>query len=251
MARRGAAPATEYGMGSPEERNPAPVQRRRRMTTFDDEFYRDILAGLAVHSDSGFQRDILATLTKHQEPGIAVALNKNQMASKRWLADALFDAVGARLGTVLILGGWFGVLGAVLLHDRRFAIERVVSVDIDPRCAPIAEAMNATHVQGGRFVAQTHDMLALDYAAHAGGRHADLVINTSCEHLAEFDRWYARIPERQCLVMQSNDYFACREHVNCVADLATFRARAPLAETLFAGERRMRRYTRFMLIGRK
>jgi hypothetical protein len=52
-------------------------------------------------------------------------------------------------------------------------------------------------------------------------------------------------------VLQSNDYFACREHVNCVADLAAFRLQAPLAQTLFAGEREMRRYTRFMLIGRK
>ena len=51
--------------------------------------------------------------------------------------------------------------------------------------------------------------------------------------------------------MQSNDYFACSEHVNCVRDLDAFEAQAPLRETLFAGERRMRRYTRFMLLGRK
>ena len=31
--------------------------------------------------------------------------------------DALFEAGGSRLGRVLILGGWVGVLGAVLLHD--------------------------------------------------------------------------------------------------------------------------------------
>jgi hypothetical protein len=224
--------------------------RRHRVTTFDDEFYRDILAGVAVHSGSGFHRDILAALTQHQEPGLAVALNKNQMASKLWLADALFEALGSRLGSVLILGGWMGVLAAVLLHDRRFAIERITSVDIDPRCAPVAQSMNATSERTGRFAAQTADMLDLDYSG-ADGARADIVVNTSCEHLTEFDRWYGRIPQRQLLVMQSNDYFACREHVNCVPDLATFRERAPLAEVLFAGERRMRRYTRFMLIGRK
>ena len=220
------------------------------MTTFDDEFYRDILAGIAVHSGSGFHRDVLAALTRHQEPRLAAALNKNQMASKVWLADALFEAVGAGLGSVLILGGWFGVLAAVLLHDRRFAIERITSVDIDPGCAPVALAMNASQVQGGRFAARTGDMLELDYS-DAGGTHADIVVNTSCEHLSQFDRWYARIPPGQLLVLQSNDYFACGEHVNCVPDLATFRLRAPLSDVLFAGERRMRRYTRFMLIGRK
>jgi hypothetical protein len=220
------------------------------MTTFDDEFYRDILAGIAVHSGSGFHRDILAALTHHQEPRLAAALNRNQMASKLWLADMLFEAVGARPGSVLILGGWMGVLAAVLLHDRRFAIERITSVDIDPHCAPVALAMNATHVEAGRFAAKTADMLALDYS-QASDTRADVVVNTSCEHLSEFDRWYARIPPGQLIVLQSNDYFACAEHVNCVSDLAEFRVRAPLSDVLFAGERRMRRYTRFMLIGRK
>jgi hypothetical protein len=145
-----------------------------------------------------------------------------------------------------------GVLGAVLLHDPRFAIGSVESVDIDPRCAPIAEALNATHVRAGRFAARTADMLALDYDAKAGGGdHFDLVINTSCEHLDDFGGWYDRVPAGQLLVLQSNDYFACGEHVNCVADLAALRAQAPMRDVLFAGQRAMRRYVRFMLIGRK
>ena len=218
------------------------------MTTFSDEFYRDILEGLAVYADSSFHRDILATLTHHQEPGIAVALNKNQMASKRWLADSLHATVGSSPGRVLILGGWVGALSAVLLHDRRFHIERVTSIDIDPRCAPVAEALNATNFRTGRFAARTADMLSLDYA---GDDAADLVINTSCEHLPDFERWFARVPKDQLVVLQSNDYFACAEHVNSVADLATFRAQAPLSDVMFSGERKLRRYTRFMLIGRK
>ena len=112
------------------------------MTTFDDDFYRDILEGIAVHADNAFYRDVLDTITRYQAPEVGVALNKNQMASKRWLADALFEAGGSRLGRVLILGGWVGALGAVLLHDRRFAIDGVVSVDIDPSCAPIALALS-------------------------------------------------------------------------------------------------------------
>jgi SAM-dependent methyltransferase len=218
------------------------------MTAFSDEFYRDILEGLAVYADSSFHRDILATLTHHQEPGIAVALNKNQMASKRWLADSLHATVGSSPGRVLILGGWVGALSAVLLHDRRFDIERVTSIDIDPHCAPVAEALNATNFRTGRFAARTADMLSLDYA---GDDAADLVINTSCEHLPDFERWFARVPKDQLVVLQSNDYFACAEHVNSVADLATFRAQAPLSDVMFAGERKLRRYTRFMLIGRK
>jgi threonine dehydrogenase-like Zn-dependent dehydrogenase len=217
------------------------------VTAFDDEFYRDILAGMAVYSDSAFLRDVLATLTRHQEPGIAVALNRNQMASKCWLADTLHASAGGRYGKVMILGGWIGALAAMLLHDRRFAIERVVSVDVDPQCAPVAESLNATHVAAGRFEARTADMRELDYAGEA----ADLLINTSCEHVGGFDRWYARVPEGQRLVLQSNDYVAVPEHINCVPDLAAFTAQAPMRNVQFAGQRAMRRYSRFMLIGTK
>jgi hypothetical protein len=69
--------------------------------------------------------------------------------------------------------------------------------------------------------------------------------------VAGFERWYASVPDGQRLVLQSNDYVAVPEHVNCVPDLATFRAQAPMHDVLFAGERAMRRYVRFMLIGRK
>jgi hypothetical protein len=216
-----------------------------RMPTDQDEFYRDILEGLAIYTGSAFQRDVLAALSRHDEPAIGRALNKNQIASKMWLAQSLLDTVGPEIGRVVILGGWVGVLAAVLLHDRRFAIGSVESLDIDPSCASVARSLNATHVAAGRFTARTADMLDADHG------NAELVINTSCEHLSRFDHWYARVPVGQLLVLQSNDYFACAEHVNCVPDLAAFRAQAPMRDVLFAGERRMRRYVRFMLIGRK
>lgn len=219
-----------------------------------DEFYRDILEGLAIYTGSVFQRDVLAALSRHDTPAIGRALNKNQIASKMWLAEALLSVAGPAIDRVLILGGWVGVLAAVLLHDPRFTLGSIESLDIDPTCAPVAMALNATHAAAGRFVARTGDMLEVDYARGGIGTAsgvADLVINTSCEHLAEFGRWYQRIPAGQLLVLQSNDYVACAEHVNCVPDVAAFRAQAPMRDLLFAGERRMRRYTRFMLIGRK
>jgi len=218
-----------------------------------DEFYRDILEGMALYTRSAFQRDVVKTLSRLDEPALAEALNKNQMASKLWLADALFDTAGADLGSVLVLGGWFGVLPAILLHDARFTIARVTSLDVDARCADVARALNETHVRTGKFAAVTADMLDYDYAGAADDDAGapKLVVNTSCEHLEAFDRWYGRIPNGQLLALQSNDYFACSEHVNCVPDLATFQEQAPMRDLLFAGEHKLRRYVRFMLIGRK
>jgi hypothetical protein len=217
------------------------------MTRFDDEFYRDILEGLAVVDARPFLRDLVATITHFDEPRLGAALNANQMASKRWLIDALAQSAGTRFDSVLVLGGWVGALSALLLGDPRLALGRVVSVDLDARCEAVARSLNATHAAAGRFEARTGDMRELDYDAE---RFA-LVVNTSCEHVAGLDRWYARIPDGQLAVLQSNDYVACAEHVNCVRSLDEFRAQAPMRELLFEGARPMRRYTRFMLIGRK
>jgi hypothetical protein len=66
-----------------------------------------------------------------------------------------------------VLGGWFGVLPAILLHDARFNIAHVTSLDINPRCERVALALNDTHVRAGKFTAVTADMLDRDYARGA------------------------------------------------------------------------------------
>jgi hypothetical protein len=217
-----------------------------------DETCIDILSGLAAYFDSPLVADIAATLTRHREPDLGHALNPNQIASKRWLADALASAAGGRFGNVTVLGGWFGVLPAMLLDDRRLSIRRVVSVDVDPRCEAVARSLNATHVGSGRFAAVTADMHAITYAPPAArDADPDLLVNTACEHLADFAGWFDRVPVGQLVALQSNDYYAIAEHVNCVPDLAAFGAQAPLAQVLFQGEQPRKRYRRFMLIGRK
>ena len=169
------------------------------MTTATDEYYRDIIEGLALYTGSALQRDVLATITRHAEPDLGGAFNKNQIASKMWLADALLDAVGPNLGEVAILGGWFGVLAAVLLHDPRFAI------DTDPehrhrsalrRDCAVGER-DARARRPVRRVDRRHARARLRSGPGARARRplADLVINTSCEHLAQFDRWYERVPD--------------------------------------------------------
>ena len=175
----------------------------------------------------------------------------------------LARAAQTPLGTVYVLGCWYGVLSAMLLNETKLGVGQAISIDIDPGCAPVAMLLNRRHVEHGRFVAVTRDMARLDYSSdrfegpdRRGGMTEfrappDLVINTSCEHLEDFQRWYGAIPAGTLLVLQSNDYFACEEHVNCVADLAAFRQQAPMSELLYADRLPLKRYTRFMLIGRR
>ncbi|MGI9305120.1 MAG: class I SAM-dependent methyltransferase [Gammaproteobacteria bacterium] len=227
-------------------RNPTP---QTPPTSYDDEFYRDILDGMSRYLESALLADVLRTLSRLPVSDLGPALNKNQIACKKWLLDQLYRAAGGEYDTVHTLGGWYGVLSALLLNDARFDIAKAVSYDIDPACEPVAQSLNGTHVGRGKFEAVTADMLDLDF--NASDHANDVIVNTSCEHLSRFDQWYARLPGGALLVLQSNDYYAIDEHVNCVPDLEAFQRQAPMQDVLFQGELKLKKYTRFMLIGRK
>lgn len=212
-----------------------------------DEFYLDILDGLARYLDNPFIADMVKAVSRYPGPYIANSLNKNQMASKKWLIDELCRVTTGDLGAGYVLGGWNGVLGAMLLADPRIGIGRLLSIDIDPGCREVAETMNAHHVKSGRFEAVTADMHDFDYGAGDAG----ILFNTSCEHLERFSEWYDSTPGGMLMVLQSNDMFDEESHVNCAADLEAFKRQAPMRDLLYAGALPLKRYTRFMLIGRK
>lgn len=218
-----------------------------------DEFYRDILEGLGVYYDSTLIADIAKTVESQTPEDLGVALNRNQMRGKKWLVEQLAATLsenqGPAIDRVLILGGWYGILAALLLNDDRLNLQHVTSLDMNPECRSVALSVNRTAVAAGRFDAVTADMLEFDYErASAPGT---VIINTSCEHLPDFAAWYDRVPKHSLLVLQSNDYYSLEEHVNCVPDLKAFQKQASLEETLFAGEIELKKCTRFMLIGRK
>ncbi|HEY5797213.1 MAG TPA: class I SAM-dependent methyltransferase [Bosea sp. (in: a-proteobacteria)] len=213
-----------------------------------DAFY-DILRGVAALTGNGVVADLARLLADEMPPEIWIAFNHKQIASKRWLVDALAETMPRPQGPVWVLGAWYGVLGAMLLSDDRLAIPEVVSVDLDPACAPVAERLNRRHVASGRFRTLTADMMTLDFKAQEPA--PGLVINTSCEHLGDVPGWLATLPPGLPLLLQSNDYVREPDHRSCVASLEAFQAQTGLSETFFAGALPTKNYTRFMLIGRR
>ena len=79
----------------------------------------------------------------------------------------------------------------------------------------------------------------------------DLLVNTSCEHLHDFTKWYSMIPAKTPLLLQSNDHFASDEHVNCISTLEEFKKLAPMQEVLYEGVLDCKLFRRYMLIGYK
>jgi hypothetical protein len=204
----------------------------------------DLARGIAAYTGSPLVKGIARVIAAYPEAAIANAFNHKQVACKVWARDRLFDSLGGRFGKIAILGGWYGVLAAMLFEDKRFEIGGVESIDIDPSVAAVALALNRD--AGDRFKATTADMYALDYAA----LRADLVVNTSCEHIADLGSWLELLPKGTSVLLQSNDYLSEPGHINCVASAEAFEQQAELASVAFSGALPQKKYTRFMLIGR-
>ena len=213
------------------------------------ESVHDLLRGMAALSGHRIVADVARLYGKGAPPDLSIACNHKQIASKQWLVEALAQTLPQPEGPVWVLGAWYGVLGALLLDDDRLAVPEVVSLDVDPSCAAIAETLNHRHVASGRFRAVTADMMTLDFAATTPA--PGLVINTSCEHLADVPGWLATLPAGLPLLLQSNDYYREPDHRSCVPSLEAFRDQAGLSEVMFAGARPTKNYTRFILIGRR
>jgi hypothetical protein len=95
----------------------------------------------------------------------------------------------------------------------------------------------------GKFRAVTADMCSIR-------SDADVVINTSCEHITQeqYDTWLSGMPYNTLLVLQSNNY-EIPEHVRTAKDLEEFKSQSGI-KVLWAGELELPLYKRFMIIGR-
>lgn len=213
-------------------------------TTIDwHESTFDILRGTAAYTSSPLIKGLSRVVARHPEADLGNAFNHKQVACKLWARQSLFETLGGKFSRVVILGGWYGILAAMFFDDPRFEIEAIDSFDIDPDVGAVAETLNSAW--NDRFRALTADMYDLAYPDLG----ADLVINTSCEHIADLPAWLSLLPKGTRVLLQSNDYFSEPTHVNCVASLDAFIAQASLETIAFAGALPMKKYTRFMLIG--
>lgn len=202
------------------------------------------------------------TMRKFPDARWTDALSRGQIESKIWLVNELSRHIND--GLFYILGGWYGVLPYLMFQSGKFGDIRIRSFDIDEKCAPIAERLNLQYfVDDWRFKAATRDMYDMSYdpchndVKRANGttahliEHPDVIINTSCEHLADFQAWWDRVPPGKMVALQSNNFFGWPEHVNCVYDLDDFIRQTALSTIFCAGECVFDHYERFMVIGKK
>lgn len=165
-----------------------------------------------------------------------------QLNSKEWLITNLRKHVN-KFVSIDIHGGWVGLLASMLFQSDIY-IKNIRSVDIDPTCEPIAIMMNKKEEMAGKFRAVTADMCAMR-------SDADVIINTSCEHITQdqYDLWLSGMPHNSLLVLQSNNY-DIPEHIRIAKDLEHFVEQSQV-KVQWAGELKLPLYTRYMIIGTK
>ena len=163
-----------------------------------------------------------------------------QLNSKEWLITNLRKHVN-KFVSIDIHGGWVGVLASMLFQSDIY-IKNIRSVDIDPTCEPIATMMNKKEEMAGKFRAVTADMCEIR-------SDADVVINTSCEHITQdqYDLWLSGMPHNSLLVLQSNNY-DIPEHIRIAKDIEHFIEQSQV-KVQWAGELKLPLYTRYMIIG--
>ena len=190
--------------------------------------------------------------------------SRGQIESKLWLVKEL-TKLNLDLGTVFLCAGWYATL-ATMLFESNVKVDKIRSFDIDPSCVDIAEVFNKQwFINQWHFKSITQDIMDINYNEHtwqqwsnANNRMSypitdvpDTIINTSCEHIENFDEWYAKIPAGKLVILQSNNFFEVDEHVNCSIDIDDFSRQTPLTSVLYSDSLQLEKYTRYMRIGYK
>jgi len=211
---------------------------------------------------------LIPAIKKHHNM-LGDALSQGQIKSKQWLLNKI---KGIDLGTVFICAGWYGILATMMFENENVYVDKIRSFDIDDSCWKIAEDFNKPWVDNKwQFKATTLDIYSFnwsDSSAPSDGTignfyydtiaqnktiqmrdNPDTFINTSCEHIENFEDWFNLIPAGKLVVLQTNNYFELPEHVNCVKDINEFKQQAPLSNIIYEGCLELEKYTRYMLIG--
>jgi hypothetical protein len=165
---------------------------------------------------------------------------QSQIDSKKWLLEHVTPADKS----IVIFGGWFGVLAHFIAH--KYPESKIITTDIDPECQKAFYGKYDYH-NGVRF--QLHDM---QNGMPTQNQYPDLVINTSCEHVTQevYDAWWESIPTGTKYIVQGNNLFI-PEHIRAMNSLENFLEVCHVDNPQYAGMLQCGQFYRYMAVGYK
>lgn len=186
-------------------------------------------------------------------PDLGDYFSRGQVKSKLWLMTELAKVVDGPLGNVVFYGGWHNFI-AHMLFDQ-FDVNKIYSIDLDPECKTTQHTMYADEIINHKFepvLGNVNDIKWNDnkrFLLNDREFHANIVINTSCEHMD--NTWFESLPAGTFVLLQTNDYFENEQHSNCCKDLEEAKQKYPMQNIFYEGSLDTELYNRFMLIGIK
>ena len=186
-----------------------------------------------------------SNLTESSGYSLEGSFTRDLIASKVWLLTEL-ARVAPDVGTIYVLGSWYGNLGVLLALDPIVQYKRLINVETDPKFLQasqrILDHMGIDHAQY-----MLTDANKLDYRQL--GRDG-VVINTSLNDMSGH-AWFDHIPDGTLVAMQGRDHVSDRA-TDSTQDIVN---RFPLSNVLYDGELELQdpetEYTRYMVIGVK
>lgn len=186
------------------------------------------------------------------------AWSDGQVGSKLWLCQSLenhFSNLSNEGITIWIYGSWYGTLAYMLLSRERLNIRKICCFDIDKKANEIAyKVLDHWRCQGVSIEIYDQDCQKLDGANSLyQSSRPDLIINTSCEHMKDYD-WWRNIPSGQLVALQSTD-MKHPTHINNVMCIQDFKDKTKMSKIMVESVKEFAyptlQFKRFMLIGEK
>jgi len=189
----------------------------------------------------------ILTLPVNESSGYSLAgsFTHDLIKSKVWLLSEL-ACIAPKVGTVYVLGSWYGNLGVLLALDPMIQYKQLINVETDQKFLQVSKRI---HDRLG--MSNTEYMLKdannLDYRQL--GRDG-VVINTSLTDMSG-QAWFDNIPAGTLVVLQSRD----NDPGNAAHSTQDIIDRFLLSEVIYDGELKLQdpetAYTRYMVIGIK
>lgn len=176
---------------------------------------------------------------------LAGSFTRDLIASKVWLLNQLAQ-ISPQVGTIYVLGSWYGNLGILLSLDPVIKYKRLINVETDKKFLQVSQRIHR-YMGMNNTEYMLKDANDLDYRQLGSD---GVVINTSLTDM-QGQAWFDHIPSGTLVVMQS------RDHDPGIAAHSTqdIIDRFPLSEVIYDGELDLAdpetEYTRYMVIGIK
>lgn len=165
--------------------------------------------------------------------------------SKVWLLNELAK-ITPEVGTVYILGSWYGNLSLYMTLQPTFKYTDIINVETDQKMLDQSKRM-LDHVGADNVEYMYKDANKLDYRQLGNN---GVVINCSLTDMDGTD-WFRHIPKGTLVVMQARDHDPGHKFRSPNDILRKF----PLGQVLYTGTKALQdpetKYKRFMAIGRK